>query len=1575
MSPSYTLPINIFAVMPLQTSVWESTISVIAVHGLGSNSPDAWTHPVSSKNWLKDFLPHAIPDARILVVNHDSKWRSNASVQTLSDYGESLLSSTRLVRRTDTALNIASARLHDPDHLYRSIFSSTRGILFLGTPHGGSSYAAAGRFSARLATVLGSRTELFDFIDPGSHLLSELNDTFLRSYSDCGIFCFFEAQPPTNSLGLRQPLVSRSLSTNGAIRRRTLNGHRAQVVEKAAAIIPGRPHEVLNLDHMALNKFVSEHDQNYQKVSQVVTQLVNSVKSPRLSSPLDLSRGMLDGTGYLDAFPFRGSESDPLRFEQSNPGLTQAMPSKSESIKQARLQKEQLQKEDDLLGMLQPQTLPLHEAEVVTRHHGTCEWITRNEAFQKWDKSDPSSCNFLLIAAPPGWGKSVLAKHLLRTQRVGAEDNADEMVLGYFCKNREGQDSASAIIRSFIYRLLCAHRELFRHVLPFYTPHKLSESTLSFKTLWTMFVAVMSDPSLQVRLIIDGLDECRPAAQQELMRALESSLQDAADSGLRGKILVTSRPTPIAVEFGTRLGILHMSLDDVAPDISAIVHAEVDKLALGRGLPDDISYNIKHKLESKAEGMFLWVGLVLEELQRDDYPDTRKAIDHILDNCPQNLGDFYLRDLERIPLSSRAPARRLYQILLIAPKALSPGELAVLFTEWPSSCGSLSELEEHLPLNIGRYTKATCGSLIRVTDSTIGFVHQSARDVLTWLTSPEQIDLPGLTFDLTAAHLSAFKACLRYLLIADLPRSDASTQYSLPPDPPFLEYAIAWWSYHARGAGSLDEESRDLLARFFVRGNRILEQWIERVFRAHFDSAVLDLSRDRFDSVLGAVILSGLAPLLMSNSIGKQPPPSDPAATRPALGKLEVDFDTLDCAGTNALTIAAAYDYVDVAQHLLKQGANPNITIPRGFGILHYAVKSAMADLLLDAGAAIECRSDDGMTPLHVTAMAGNGEVVGVLLSRKANVDARDMNGATPLSLAMARGHIEVVTQLLSAGADIRRRVEFDGTMIFSAAQSEKTELMDLVLSSGLIIEDQGDGGITPLYPAACLPNGTVCLEYLLSLGANVGHRARRGQTPLHWAAYAGRPAAIRLLLEHGSDVNAIMDQEVSPLYLAATRGDYDVVQTLLERGADIHAISMESRFTPLYPAVMTGTESIVSLMIQSGSNVRHRAAAGSTPLHLACRGGKEAIVRSLVDAGADIDALDDARETPLMLAVNSGRHTEAEMLLELGADPNVQCKAGAALHLATREQSLDLVATLIRKGADVSVTTSTQATPLHLAASDGSLAIAETLLSAHADVEAKEQLGYRPLHYAAWAGETEMVEKLVEAGADVDVLANNQRTPLHLAAMSGHAGVTEILMDAYATIDSPDEEGTTPMEAAAANGHLSVTDLLRRHVPQEQSPSDTSTMSKAVLGPVAARQLDPEVSQRKESLQRAVDEAKAEGVPAAIDWQKREKYFLAKVAEGEEFCTKNEDDAVLKAAVSFYKAFKVYPQPRSLLRIYDKTVPQGVLAMLYDMLRLDPDVEAATTARVAFAEYLPLPLLQDVAHGPCDATARLLPY
>ena len=70
------------------------------------------------------------------------------------------------------------------------------------------------------------------------------------------------------------------------------------------------------------------------------------------------------------------------------------------------------------------------------------------------------------------------------------------------------------------------------------------------------------------------------------------------------------------------------------------------------------------------------------------------------------------------------------------------------------------------------------------------------------------------------------------------------------------------------------------------------------------------------------------------------------------------------------------------------------------------------------------------------------------------------------------------------------------------------------------------------------------------------------------------------------------------------------------------------------------------------------------------------------------------------------------------------------------------------------------------------------------------------------------------------------------------------------------------------------------------------------------------------------VSEAIEEGYPR--DQEEREAYFMQEVAKGEALSTDGSDPAA--AALCFYKALKVYPQPKELITIYDNTVPKVCL-------------------------------------------------
>jgi hypothetical protein len=62
----------------------------------------------------------------------------------------------------------------------RPIKDFVKGIIFLGTPHGGSSLALAGKLQALGTYWLGSRTELLELLEPHSKQNKQLHEDYLE---------------------------------------------------------------------------------------------------------------------------------------------------------------------------------------------------------------------------------------------------------------------------------------------------------------------------------------------------------------------------------------------------------------------------------------------------------------------------------------------------------------------------------------------------------------------------------------------------------------------------------------------------------------------------------------------------------------------------------------------------------------------------------------------------------------------------------------------------------------------------------------------------------------------------------------------------------------------------------------------------------------------------------------------------------------------------------------------------------------------------------------------------------------------------------------------------------------------------------------------------------------------------------------------------------------------------------------------------------------------------------------------------------------------------------------------------
>ncbi|OCK83414.1 protein import receptor MAS20 [Lepidopterella palustris CBS 459.81] len=107
-----------------------------------------------------------------------------------------------------------------------------------------------------------------------------------------------------------------------------------------------------------------------------------------------------------------------------------------------------------------------------------------------------------------------------------------------------------------------------------------------------------------------------------------------------------------------------------------------------------------------------------------------------------------------------------------------------------------------------------------------------------------------------------------------------------------------------------------------------------------------------------------------------------------------------------------------------------------------------------------------------------------------------------------------------------------------------------------------------------------------------------------------------------------------------------------------------------------------------------------------------------------------------------------------------------------------------------------------------------------------------------------------------------------------------------------------------------------------------------------AKEEAEAQGQEQKKAIRQAVDKANEEGFPT--DPEEVEAYFMQEVARGEGLCQEGAD--TIEAALCFYRALKVYPQPRELIKIYDKTVPKPVLDALAEMIAVDSSITVGKT-------------------------------
>ena len=358
-----------------------------------------------------------------------------------------------------------------------------------------------------------------------------------------------------------------------------------------------------------------------------------------------------------------------------------------------------------------------------------------------------------------------------------------------------------------------------------------------------------------------------------------------------------------------------------------------------------------------------------------------------------------------------------------------------------------------------------------------------------------------------------------------------------------------------------------------------------------------------------------------------------------------------------------------------------------------------------------------------------------------------------------------------------------------------------------------------PLYYASLLGMYETIM-YLLSCGMDVNVTGGPRATPLQAAASSGHMDSVKLLLDHGADID-LMDFTSgfgNALQGAAAFGREGVVNMLLDRGAnaDLSGGDMGNCIVAAASSLTVNVPEgsvcrIIERLISAGAGIKSANKKDGIALHEAALADSSIVIEILLKNGADINAATNVGMTALHVATRHGKLQATRCLLANGADRDALYGEDlwAALHCAAGQAVEEIISLILDHGADVDSSTMRGLTPLYIAGAHGRDSLVKILLSRGADVNRSNNLGWSTLHRAAERGHEQVVRLLLEYHAVPDSRTEQGYTPLMCAASLGHSSIVELLLDRGADTDAHDCEGNTPLHRAAGRGHKTVVKLL----------------------------------------------------------------------------------------------------------------------------------------------------------------------
>ena len=567
---------------------------------------------------------------------------------------------------------------------------------------------------------------------------------------------------------------------------------------------------------------------------------------------------------------------------------------------------------------------------------------------------------------------------------------------------------------------------------------------------------------------------------------------------------------------------------------------------------------VAKQLCSRADGIFLWLALALQDIQRMQYPVD---LLHVVNLLPASIVTFYEKALHQIPPQDVGTAQKIFSWLTVASRLLYLSELLEALgvtADQPRRRQQPASAAKKLNLpKTQAEIRRVCGWLVTITkEGIVSLRHPTLREYLLLAVESSSHSRQLVL----AAHELLARSCLVLLSSATWVDKSSAWKDIKPAQnlgrgmtSTLTNYAAENWSVHYR----LSETYSKNLAGTLQRCLTITLDYDCQSFSIPSIGRSIQIANTtlRISASYGLVSLTQLC-LQMG--------------TDPKGGSCEL------C--ESPLAIAARGEHLIAASILLKGMADaPSRTSNSADELVHLALARGLTDEVksfLECGAKVDAvERDSGKTLLHMAVESGRLDMVKLLIAYNANVNAfTPTTQETPLHLAAARGYIHIVKYIVDGRDPSMRELELYGSIVQQPYYQTWTE--------DLLANDRTKESIVWEVEAR-----DTAEEQLRNLGSSS-------------ARY--------------SDIDLRTSAGCTALELAAANGYDDVVRFLLERGANIKGDGVE-QCTALRAAVENGHLQTVKLLLTAGARM-HRQTDGLAPtLQHACNNGHDAVADFVV--------------------------------------------------------------------------------------------------------------------------------------------------------------------------------------------------------------------------------------------------------------------------------------------------------------------------------------------------------------------------